>query len=101
MNAKILNNIGMHVLWYTYLRTHTLAQTSSLVACAHSGATDLANSCCANTEFVSFMYELSSTEEVITFCSTDFSIRSNAKGLVLEKLDSFVFLLLSQKECVT
>ena len=35
------------------------------------------------------MYEFSSTEEVITLCFTDFSIRSNAKGLVLEKLDAF------------
>ena len=35
------------------------------------------------------MYEFSSTEEVITFCFADFSIRSNAKDLVLEKLDCF------------
>ena len=35
------------------------------------------------------MYEFSSTEEVITFCFADFSIRSNTKDLVLEKLDGF------------
>ena len=35
------------------------------------------------------MYEFSGTEEVITFCFADFSIRSNAKGLVLEKLNGF------------
>ena len=35
------------------------------------------------------MYEFSSTEEVITFCFADFSIRSNTKGLVLEKLNGF------------
>ncbi len=33
------------------------------------------------------MYEFSGTMEVITFCSADFSIRSNSKDLVLEKLD--------------
>ena len=32
------------------------------------------------------MDDFSSTEEVITFCFTDSSIRSNAKGLILEKL---------------
>ena len=44
------------------------------------------------------MYEFRSTEEIITFCFADFSIRSNTKGLVLEKLnglesDRFVSLL--------
>ena len=37
----------------------------------------------------SFMNEFSSTEEVITFCFADFSIGSNAKGLVFEELNSF------------
>ena len=32
------------------------------------------------------MDDFGSTEEVITFCFTDSSIRSNAKGLILEKL---------------
>ena len=35
------------------------------------------------------MYEFSSTDEIITFCFADFSIRSNAKDLVLEKLNDF------------
>ena len=35
------------------------------------------------------MYEFSSTEEFIAFCFADFSIRSNAKGLILEELDGF------------
>ena len=50
------------------------------------------------------MYEFSSTEEVITFCLADPSIRSNAKGLVLEKLDIFesdLFLLSHLFVCVT
>ena len=34
------------------------------------------------------MYEFSSTEEVITFCFADFSIRSNAKNLIFEELNS-------------
>ena len=40
------------------------------------------------------MYDFSSTKKAIAFCSTDFSIRSNAEGLVLEKLDSFESYLL-------
>ena len=36
------------------------------------------------------MYELSSTWKIVTFCSADFTIRSNAKRLILEKFDKFV-----------
>ena len=67
------------VLWCP--KTHTLAQTSSLVACA------LSEVLLAGVQLPgspSFVYEFSSTE-VITFCFADFS---NAKSLVLEKLDS-------------
>ena len=50
------------------------------------------------------MNEFSSTEEVITFCFADFSIGSNAKGLVFEELnsfesDSFVLLCLLLSHC--
>ena len=38
------------------------------------------------------MHEFSSTKEVITFYFADLSIRSNAKGLVLEKLNVLVHL---------
>ena len=41
----------------------------------------------------SFMHEFSSTEEVVTFRFTNFSIRSNAKGLIFEKNDSFEAIL--------
>ena len=41
------------------------------------------------------MYEFSSTEKVIIFCFADFSIRANAKDLVLEKLNSLGFTLVS------